>query len=855
MSCAACSARVEKAVSKLEGVLSCYVNLLTGDMGVEGTVTESEVISAVEKAGYGASPVSEKSKDQKSGEKTERSQKTDVLTDRETPVLLKRFIVSLCILLPLMYISMGHVMWSFPLPSFLEGNHVAIGLTELLLTAAVMIINQKFFVNGIKGLFRGTPNMDTLVSIGSGASFIYSTWALYAMTETVLAGNLTETAHYMHELYFEGAAMILTLITLGKTLESYSKGKTTNAIKSLMELAPDTANVIRDGKEIKIPADELEKGDIFTVYAGEKIPCDGIVTDGFAAVDESALTGESMPVDKSLGDKVSGATVSKSGFLTCRATQVGEDTALYEIIRMVTDASAEKAPIAKTADKVSGIFVPVVMTLSLITAVVWLILGESFGFALARAISVLVISCPCALGLATPVAIMVGSGIGAKNGILFKTAEALEETGKIKTVVLDKTGTLTNGTPVVTDIISYGLSAEELLTLAASAEKKSEHPLGKTVVNFANERGTVLKNTENFEVLSGRGVKCEIDGKKVYGGNFDYVSSVTGHIPEDALKISEKLSDEGKTPLFFGSDGIFAGIIAVSDVLKEDSKAAVEALHKMGMTVVMLTGDNERTAAALGKAAGVDRIIGGVLPDGKEKVIKGLKKEGKVAMVGDGINDAPALTAADIGIAIGAGTDVAIDAADVVLMKNSVYDVSKAIKLSRKTLRNIKENLFWAFFYNSIGIPVAAGVLLKAFGIGLSPMLAAAAMSLSSFFVVSNALRLNLFGNKLKKDMPRKDLNEKQNSLNGTVNVTEHTENASTINNKKETNEMTKTMNIEGMMCPHCEGRVKKCLEAIEGVTEAVVSHESGTAVLTLSAEVSDELLKTTVENQGYTVL
>jgi len=846
MNCAACSSRVEKAVSKLDGVSSCYVNLLTGDMGVEGTATENEIISAVEKAGYGAA-LNSGSKNEK---KDTKSAPRDDILKSDTSALFKRFIVSLALLLPLMYISMGHVMWGFPLPSFLEGNPASIGLTELLICAAVMIINGKFFVNGIKGLLHGAPNMDTLVAIGSGASFIYSTWALYAISEAILEGNLDGASHYMHELYFEGAAMILTLITLGKTLESYSKGKTTNAIRALMELSPDSAYVIRDGKEIKIPASELEVDDEFVVYPGEKIPCDGIIINGSCAVDESALTGESMPVDKKEGDKVSTATVTKSGFIRCRATAVGEDTSLFEIIRMVSDASSEKAPVAKAADKVSGIFVPAVMVISLVTTVIWLLLGESVGFALARGISVLVISCPCALGLATPVAIMVGSGIGAKNGILFKTAEALEETGKVKTVVLDKTGTLTKGEPKVTDVICFGYKKDELLTFAASVEKKSEHPLGRAVVLFAEENGLSMKESENFSITVGSGVSAEIEGESVFGGNYDFISK-KATIPTEAEETAKKLSDEGKTPLFFAKGKDLMGIIAVSDVLREDSIKAVERLHSLGLKVIMLTGDNERTAEAIGRAAGVDRIIGGVLPGGKEKVIKELKAEGKVAMVGDGINDAPALTAADTGIAIGAGTDVAIDAADVVLMGSSVYDVSKAIKLSRRTLTNIHENLFWAFFYNAIGIPVAAGVLIKALGISLSPMLAVAAMSLSSFFVVTNALRLNLFGNKLKGDVYK---NESADNKSFEVKVTELPAfKSETI--QKENIKMEKTMNIEGMMCPHCEARVKKCLEALDGVTEAVVSHESGTAVVTLSADVSDEILKETVERQGYTVL
>lgn len=860
MSCAACSARVEKAVKGLDGVTSCYVNLLTGDLGVEGAAAEKDIISAVEKAGYGIYT-------ENSSQKTPQTTK-DALKDTSTPALLKRFSVSLVILLPLMYISMGHTMWGLPLPSFFEGNYVAVGLAQLLMTAAVMLINQKFFVNGIKGLFHGAPNMDTLVAIGSGASFIYSTWALFEMSASVLHGNGELALQYLHELYFEGAAMILTLITLGKTLESYSKGKTTNAIRSLMELAPQTANVINDGKEIKISAELLNKGDIFAVYPGEKIPADATVLEGGCAVDESALTGESLPVDKLPGDRVSAATINKSGFIKCRAEGVGDDTSLAQIIKMVSDASSEKAPIAKAADKVSGVFVPVVMTLALITASVWLILGESVGFALARAVSVLVISCPCALGLATPVAIMVGSGIGAKCGILFKTAEALEETGKIKTVVLDKTGTLTKGEPRVTDVITFNCSEERLLSLAACVESKSEHPLAKAVVLWAESKGIAARDSDSFQALSGKGVSSSLDGKLIRGGSLDFISSAVS-VPKEAVDEAALLSAQGKTPLFFSEASSFVGIIAVADTLKKDSAAAVKALSQLGLKVVMLTGDNEKTAEAIGRAAGVDRIIAGVLPDGKERVIRELKSDGKVAMVGDGINDAPALTSADIGIAIGRGTDVAIDAADVVLMKSSVYDVVKAVTLSRKVLRNIRENLFWAFFYNSVGIPVAAGVLIKAFGIGLSPMLAAGAMSLSSFFVVSNALRLNLFRRKLKKDAPELPSHSEEDcpetklilpdgvrsvSL-GASEDSDTTEKNNDHNINKEINTMTKTMNIEGMMCPHCEARVKKCLEELDGVLEAVPSHESNTAVITLEKDVSDLILKEAVEKQGYTVL
>ncbi len=822
MSCAACSSRVEKAVSSLEGVSSCYVNLLTGDMGVEGTADAETVISAVEAAGYGASLY----------DKKERKDKKSIPEENGTSALRRRFLISLAFLVPLMYLSMGHVMWDFPVPIFLEENPVAIGLTQLILAAIVGVINQKFFINGFKGLFHGAPNMDTLVSIGAGASFVYSTWVLYSMT------SKPEAVHGLHEMYFEGAAMILTLITLGKTLESYSKGKTTDAIRSLMALAPDSANVIRDGKEIKIPAEEMVKGDVFVVYSGEKISADGIVLEGACAVDESALTGESLPVDKKEGDKVNAATINKSGFIKCVATQTGEDTSLSEIIRMVSDASSEKAPVAKAADKVSGIFVPLVMTLALITTAVWLIIGEGVGFALARGISVLVISCPCALGLATPVAIMVGSGIGAKNGILFKSAVSLEETGKVKTVVLDKTGTLTKGEPVVTDLIPLGCTSEKLLCAAASLEAKSEHPLAKAIVSFAKENNVSKAECTSFEAIAGKGVSGQYDGQAIYGGSLDYISSVTDITKEQKEK-AESLSLEGKTPMLFANEKGLFGIIAVADTLKSDSKAAIEKLHNLKIEVIMLTGDNEITAAAIGKAAGIDRIIAGVLPSGKEQVIRELKKNGKVMMVGDGINDAPALTSADIGVAIGAGTDVAIDAADVVLMKSSVFDVPKAIKLSRRTLKTIYENLFWAFFYNAAGIPIAAGVLIKAFGIGLSPMIAAAAMSLSSFFVVSNALRLNLYKKEIKKD----------------ASVSEDAKEYAKAIYEKEITTMTKTMIIEGMMCPHCEARVKKYLEELEGVSEAVTSHTDGTAIVTLTADVSDSILKDTVEKQGYTVV
>jgi len=824
MSCAACSARVEKAVSKLDGVTSCSVSLLTNSMGVEGNVTPEEVIAAVESAGYGATL---KGADKKSA----NSENNDNLKDTETPALLKRLIASLVFLILLMYFSMGHMMWGFPVPQFLESNHIAMGLIQLLLTAAVMVINQKFFISGFKALFNRAPNMDTLVALGSSAAFVYSTYALFAMTNAQLAGDTNGVMTYMHELYFESAAMILTLITVGKMLEARSKGKTTDALKSLIKLAPKTAVILVDGKETQVSIDKVKKGDIFVVRPGESIPVDGIIIEGNSAVNESALTGESIPVDKSKGDVVSAATINQSGFIKCEASRVGEDTTLSQIIKMVSDASATKAPIAKAADRVSGVFVPVVIAIAIITASVWLLVGESVGSALARAISVLVISCPCALGLATPVAIMVGSGVGAKNGILFKTAESLEQSGKIKIVALDKTGTITKGETKVTDIIAFESDKTELMKTALALECKSEHPLAKAVVAKASEDGLTPDEVDEFKISSGSGLSGVLKGESVYGGNLRYVSEFT-QIPNKAIATAEKLSDEGKTPLYFVIGNKLLGIIAVADEIKEDSAEAVKELHNMGLHVVMLTGDNEKTANAVGKLAGVDEVIAGVLPDGKEKVVSKLKQKGRVAMVGDGINDAPALTSADVGIAIGAGTDVAIDAADVVLMKSRLSDVPAAIRLGRATLRNIHENLFWAFIYNAIGIPIAAGLFIPLFGWRLNPMFAAAAMSLSSFCVVTNALRLNFV--KIRKN------NKK-------------TETVKTI--EKENVKMEKTIKIEGMMCPHCEATVKKTLEELDGVTQAVASHEKGTAVVTLEKDVPFEMLKKAVEDKGYTVI
>ena len=829
MSCAACSARVEKAVSKVPGVTACSVSLLTNSMGVEGTATAEAIVKAVEDAGYGASKKGTESAVQQNAAAAE-----DALKDRETPLLKKRLIASLGFLLVLMYVSMGHTMWGWPLPTALAENHVAVGLLQLLLTAIVMVINQKFFISGFKGLLHGAPNMDTLVALGSGASFVYSVYALFAMTAAQMHGDAEAVMAFMHEFYFESAAMILTLITVGKMLEARSKGRTTDALKSLMKLAPKTATVVRGGEEVTVPVGEVRKGDVFAVRPGENIPVDGIVLEGVSAVDESALTGESIPVDKAAGDTVSAATVNRSGYIRCEATRVGEDTTLSQIIRMVSDAAATKAPIAKAADKVSGVFVPVVISIAAVTTVIWMLCGQTFGYALARGISVLVISCPCALGLATPVAIMVGSGVGAKNGILFKTAASLEAAGKVQIVALDKTGTITQGEPTVTDILPAAVVTEEsLLQAAASLEQKSEHPLAKAVMRLAALRGTVTGETEDFRVLPGNGLAAKLHGVETVGGNLQYIKT-KAEVPAEIQKTAEKLAESGKTPLFFAADGRLLGVIAVADVIKPESPQAVKELQDMGIRVVMLTGDNARTAKAIGKEAGVDHVIAGVLPAGKESVIRELKAQGKVMMVGDGINDAPALTGADIGAAIGAGTDVAIDAADIVLMKSRLSDVPAAIRLSRAALRNIHENLFWAFIYNAIGIPLAAGLWIPIFGWQLSPMFGAAAMSLSSFCVVTNALRLNL----LKIHSPGRDKKIKP----VTVEV-------------KETVNMEKTMKIEGMMCPHCEARVKKCLEALPQVDAAAVSHETGTAVLTLNAEIADSELKRVVEGQGYTVI
>ena len=846
MSCAACSSRVEKAVSKVEGVENCSVSLLTNSMGVEGTASDEAVIKAVEDAGYGASlktshTASDKSgTSQKSGSQGMYAAQEDMLKDRATPVLKKRLIASVGFLIVLMYISMGHMMWGWPLPSFLEGNHVAMGLIQMLLTIIIMVINQKFFISGFKGLLHKAPNMDTLVALGSGAAFVYSTYALFAMTDAQVRMDMDGVMHYMHEFYFESAAMILTLITVGKMLEAHSKGKTTDAIKSLMKLAPKTANIIRDGSELNVPVENVKKGDIFIVRPGENIPVDGIVVEGSSAVNEAALTGESIPVDKSAGDNVSAATLNQSGFLKCEASRVGEDTTLSQIIQMVSDAAATKAPIAKIADRVSGVFVPAVITIALITISVWLIAGQSVGFALARGISVLVISCPCALGLATPVAIMVGNGMGAKNGMMFKTASSLEETGKIDIVALDKTGTITSGEPKVTDIIcADGFEKNDLLENAYSIEMLSEHPLAKAVTGYVkdNKRDIFNKkyNITEFQALAGNGLSGINGEDKITGGSLKFMSN-TVNVPKEMDKKAQELAEQGKTPLLFAKNDKLLGIIAVADVIKEESGQAVKELHDMGVRVVMLTGDNERTAKAIGRQAGVDEVIAGFLPDGKEAVIRKLKESGKVAMVGDGINDAPALTRADIGIAIGAGTDIAIDAADIVLMKSRLTDVSAAIRLSRATLRNIHENLFWAFFYNIIGIPLAAGVWILLFGWTLNPMFGAAAMSLSSFCVVTNALRLNLF--------------KVYDASHDRKRVKKHDNNK---NSKGEKN-MEKTLNIEGMMCGHCEARVKKALEALAQVDEAVVSHENGTAVVKLNVDVDNAVLKEAVEAQDYKV-
>ncbi len=840
MSCAACSTRVEKAVSKVPGVTSCSVSLLTNSMGVEGTASAADIIKAVQDAGYGASV---KGAGKEGSVQAQSLDAEEALKDHETPVLKRRLWYSVGFLIVLMYFSMGHMMWGWPLPAFFDGNHVAMGLIQLILTAIVMVINQKFFISGFKSLWHKAPNMDTLVALGSMAAFVYSTYALFAMTDAQVKGNADAVMSYMHEFYFESAAMILTLITVGKMLEARSKGKTTDALKSLMKLAPKTAVVVRDGEEVTVGIEQVQKGDVFVVRPGENIPVDGIVLEGSSAVNEAALTGESIPVDKTVGDSVSAATVNQSGFIRCEATRVGEDTTLSQIIQMVSDAAATKAPIAKVADKVSGVFVPTVITIAVITTIVWLLAGQSVGFALARGISVLVISCPCALGLATPVAIMVGNGMGAKHGIMFKTAVSLEEAGKMDIVALDKTGTITSGEPKVTDIIlAEARSERELLALAYTLEKKSEHPLARAINERAQADGITAGAVDDFAALPGNGLSGIYEGSELCGGNANFIGSVAAVSDEIRAK-AEKLAEQGKTPLYFSRDGKLLGIVAVADVIKEDSPRAVKELQNMGIRVVMLTGDNERTAKAIGAQAGVDEVIAGVLPEGKESVIRSLKEQGKVAMVGDGINDAPALTRADIGIAIGAGTDIAIDAADVVLMKSRLSDVPAAIRLSRATLRNIHENLFWAFFYNVIGIPLAAGIWYPLFGLKLNPMFGAAAMSLSSFCVVTNALRLNLFkmydASKDKKKKPSRP----------------HDENHADHKEEKEKKIMTKTMNIEGMMCGHCEARVKKTLEGIEGVTEAVVSHEKGTAVVTLEKEVADSVLKEAVEAQDYKVV
>ncbi len=878
MSCAACSSRVEKAVSKVPGVTACSVSLLTNSMGVEGDVPPETVIHAVEDAGYGASLKGQGT----AAQAQSASEAEDALKDRETPVLKHRLIASLGFLAVLMYMSMGHMMWGWPLPHFMDGNHVAMGLLQLLLAGIIMVINQKFFISGFKGLLHRAPNMDTLVALGSGASFIYSTYALFAMTDAQLKGNDTAVMSYMHEFYFESAAMILALITVGKMLEARSKGKTTDALKGLMKLAPKTAVIIRDGVETKVPIDEVKKGNVFVVRPGENIPVDGVVLEGTSAVNEAALTGESIPVDKAQGDPVSAATVNQSGYLRCEATRVGEDTSLSQIIRMVSDAAATKAPIAKIADRVSGVFVPAVITIAVVTTIIWLLAGQTFGFALARGISVLVISCPCALGLATPVAIIVGNGMGAKNGILFKTAVSLEETGKMDIVALDKTGTITSGEPRVTDVIpSGGVTEKELVSLALSLEKKSEHPLAKAVLLYAKEQQIDAPEAADFQALPGNGLSGTLDGASLAGGSFSYISGHTTVSAQEQASF-ERLASEGKTPLCFMKNGRLAGMIAVADVIKEDSPQAVKELQNMGIRVVMLTGDNERTARAIGAQAGVDEVIAGVLPDGKESVIRSLKEQGKVAMVGDGINDAPALTRADIGIAIGAGTDIAIDAADVVLMKSRLSDVPAAIRLSRATLRNIHENLFWAFFYNVVGIPLAAGLWYPIFGWKLNPMFGAAAMSLSSFCVVTNALRLNLFKmHDASKDHPMRKKAEKAANKGGekaenagavrmgaedTRSIGQTANGNETVSKEMQKSEnqknninmegitMTKTMNIEGMMCGHCEARVKKALEALAGVESAEVSHEKGTAVVSMSADVADDTLKEAVEAQDYKV-
>lgn len=853
MSCAACSSRVEKAVSKVPGVTSCSVSLLTNSMGVEGSASAEDIISAVEKAGYGAS----KKGTADQARTVSGAEAEDMLKDRETPILKRRLWSSLGFLIVLMYFSMGHMMWGWPVPAFFENNHVAMGLLQLLLTVIVMVINQKFFISGFKSLFHRAPNMDTLVALGSGASFIYSTYALFAMTDAQVRGDMAGVMTYMHEFYFESAAMILTLITVGKMLEARSKGKTTDALKSLMKMAPKTATVLKDGAEAVVPIEQVRKGDIFVVRPGENIPVDGIILEGSSAINESALTGESIPVDKAEGDAVSAATVNQSGFIRCEATRVGEDTTLSQIIRMVSDAAATKAPIAKVADKVSGIFVPAVITIAVITTIVWLIAGQTFGFALARGISVLVISCPCALGLATPVAIMVGNGMGAKHGILFKTAVSLEEAGKVQIVALDKTGTITSGEPRVTDIIpAADIQEDQLLRFAHALESKSEHPLARAILQKAEEKQMMAADVTDFQALPGNGLKARMDGDALVGGNLKFVSGLM-NISDEMKQKAETLAEAGKTPLFFGRNGKFIGMIAVADVIKEDSPQAVRELQNMGIRVVMLTGDNERTAKAIGQQAGVDEVIAGVLPEGKESVIRALKQKGKVAMVGDGINDAPALTRADIGIAIGAGTDIAIDAADVVLMKSRLSDVPAAIRLSRATLKNIHENLFWAFFYNVIGIPLAAGIWIPIFGLKLNPMFGAAAMSLSSFCVVTNALRLNFFNmHNASKDKKIQSVDVSdvaaaviQNEPEVQAQTCEIGETA--VKSLAE-GSITKTLEIEGMMCGHCEKMVKRCLEKFPQISEAVVSHEAGTAVVSMSGEVPEEEIKQAIEKAGY---
>lgn len=832
MSCAACSARVEKAVSKVKGVTSCSVSLLTNSMGVEGTASPEAIIQAVQQAGYGAS--------KKGAESTpDAGSDSDALADHETPVLRKRLIASVGFLAVLMYLSMGHMMWNWPLPSFFNGNHIAMGLVQMLLTIIIMVINRKFFVSGFQSLLHRSPNMDTLVALGSGAAFVYSTYALFAMTDAQVKGDMDAVMHYMHEFYFESAAMILTLITVGKMLEAHSKGKTTSALKGLMNLSPKTAVLLRDGAEVTVPIEQVHKGDIFVVRPGESIPVDGVILDGTSAINESALTGESIPVDKSQGDSVSAATINQSGFLRCEATRVGEDTTLSQIIRMVSDAAATKAPIAKVADKVSGIFVPAVIAIAIVTIAVWLLVGQSVGYALARGISVLVISCPCALGLATPVAIMVGNGVGAKHGILFKTAVSLEEAGKVQIVALDKTGTITCGEPKVTDILpSEGIAPEALLSMAVSLEQKSEHPLAKAILEYGKEQNLQIAEVTEFQALPGNGLTAVLDGHTLYGGNASCIAKAA-RIPDAMQAKAQELANAGKTPLFFSRDDVFLGMIAVADVLKEESPEAIRQLRNMGIQVVMLTGDNEQTAKAIGKQAGVDHVIAGVLPDGKEAVIRKLSKQGKVAMVGDGINDAPALTRADIGIAIGAGTDVAIDAADIVLMKSRLTDVPAAIRLSRAALRNIHENLFWAFIYNIIGIPLAAGVWIPLFGWKLNPMFGAAAMSLSSFCVVTNALRLNLFR------IGRADKDRKLKTALSNLSLAD----------SQSTSSLELTLHIKGMMCGHCEATVKNCLEAFPEVEEAIVSHEAGAAVLKLNAQPNLSAIKKAIKEKGYQVL